>query len=216
MLISEIRFAEKEWQSDKYPNCYLQKGAVQFLVSLCRHSLEKCPLKSLFTRCMRCLSPSSLAESPEAARIMFEKIRKKVVEYHTVNAGHTDASIQQDNKFLLIVKNNREEFLIFDKVKQRLDEFYWKYMGGGSSQLNKLYDIFKILLMSRGQAQVGRGFSANSQILFDNLHSESLIAQRVVNDHMEVHELAPYELKITKKLIDDVKQSRSRYFSNRK
>ena len=108
-----------------------KKGAMQFLVSLCRYSLDKCPLKSLFTRCMRCLSPSSLAESPEAARIMFEKILKKLVEYHTINAGHTDASKQQYNKFLLIVKNNREEFLNFDKVEQRLDEFYWKYMRGG-------------------------------------------------------------------------------------
>ena len=87
--------------------------------------------------------------------------------------------------------------------------------GGGSSQLNKLCYIFKILLiLSHGQAQVERGFSTNSQILVDNLHSESLIAQRVINDHMKVHELAPYEVKITKKLIDDVKQSR--YFSNQK
>ena len=87
----------------------------------------------------------------------------------------------------------------------------------GSSQLNKLCDIFKILLiLSQGQAQVERGFSANSQILVDNLHSASLIAQRVINDDMEVHELASYEVKITKKLIDHVKQCRSRYFGNQK
>ena len=92
-----------------------KKGAVQFLMSLCHHSLEKCPLQSLFTRCMQCLSPPFLAEIPEAAH-MFEKILKKLVEYHTINAGDVDASKQQYNKFLVIVKNNREEFLNFDKV----------------------------------------------------------------------------------------------------
>ena len=97
-----------------------KKCAVQFLVSL-----EKCPLKSQFTKYMQFLSPSFLAESPEAARIMFEKIVRKLVEYHTINAGDADASKQQYNKFFVIVKNNREESLNFDKVNQRLDEFYW-------------------------------------------------------------------------------------------
>ena len=56
----------------------------------------------------------------------------------------------------------------------------------------------------------------NSQILIENLHTESLIAQRLINDHMVFHGLKSNEIKITNKLLDHVKQARSRYFSSQK
>ena len=34
-----------------------QKEALKFLASLCSHAIEKIPLRSLFARCLKCLSP---------------------------------------------------------------------------------------------------------------------------------------------------------------
>ena len=50
----------------------------------------------------------------------------------------------------------------------------------------------------------------------DNLHDESLIAQRIVSDHMTWNQIKSYELKITRNLLKHVKEARSRYFSSLK
>ena len=45
--------------------------------------------------------------------------------------------------------------------------------------------IKKLLLLSHGQASVERGFSINRQIEVENLHEESLVAQRIICDHLQ-------------------------------
>ena len=75
--------------------------------------------------------------------------------------------------------------------------------------------IFKILLiLSHGQAQVERGFSVNSKLLVENHDTTSLTAQRIIHDHMVFHELESCNLEMTTKLLNQVKQARSRYFSD--
>ena len=69
-----------------------------------------------------------------------------------------------------------------------------------------------ILGKSHGQAQVECRFSVNSNILVENHHEDSLIAQRRVNDYMRSQTLQPYKLPMTKKLLTNVKIARSRYF----
>ena len=194
-----------------------KKAAVQFLSKLCSHALEKSPLRSLFARCMQCLSPTYIAECPESCILKYEKILTKLVEYKIITPSSADLSKLQYQHFIsTIARDNKNEFMTFDKALQRLDVFLWKFIGG-SSNFTKLCDTFKILLiLSHGQAHVERGFSVNSQILIENLHTESLIVQRLINDHMVFHGLKSNEIKITNKLLDYVKQARSRYFSSQK
>ena len=52
----------------------------------------------------------------------------------------------------------------------------------------------------------------NSNILVENHHKDSLIAQRRVNDYMGSQTLQPYKLPMTKKLLTNVKIARFRYF----
>ena len=48
-----------------------------------------------------------------------------------------------------------------------------------------MWCVFKLLLcLSHGQASVERGFSVNSNLLVENMHEDSLIAQRISHDHM--------------------------------
>ena len=81
------------------------------------------------------------------------------------------------------------------------------------SSFGSLTKIVKTLILSHGQAQVERGFSINSLLLVENLNNESLIAQRIVTDHMRQKGLQSYQLNITQKLLKHVKCARSRYFS---
>ena len=48
--------------------------------------------------------------------------------------------------------------------------------------LRKLFQI--VLILSHEQAQVEHGFTINKQLLNDNMSSETLVALRIVHDHM--------------------------------
>ena len=54
-------------------------GAQQFLIKKCIHLKEKSPLKSVFARCLKCLSPSCMVKYSEAGEILFQKLLGKVV-----------------------------------------------------------------------------------------------------------------------------------------
>ena len=54
-------------------------GAQQFLIDICTHLKEKSSLKSVFARCLKCLSPSYMVECCEACEILFLKLLEKLV-----------------------------------------------------------------------------------------------------------------------------------------
>lgn len=63
--------------------------------------------------------------------------------------------------------------------------FLWKYVGYDQS-FKSLWNVCQIVLvLSHGQATIEWGFSENEIPLVDNLHMESLIAQRQVCDFMK-------------------------------
>ena len=68
------------------------------------------------------------------------------------------------------------------------------------------------MCLSYGQDSVERGFSVSSNLLFENMHEDSLIAIRIVHDHMKSLELEAYEVKVTKSCLDNVNSARRRYF----
>ena len=77
-----------------------------------------------------------------------------------------------------------EDFIAFNKSEDRLDKFFGKWLHRNP----KYADLWKVMIfiftLSHGQAQVERGFNINSEILVENLSSRSLIAQRMVYDHV--------------------------------
>ena len=76
-----------------------------------------------------------------------------------------------------------------------------------------MWCVFKLLsCLSHGQASVERGFSVISNLLVENMHEDSLIAQRIVHDHMKSLKLESYEAKVTKSCLDNVNSARRRYF----
>ena len=76
-----------------------------------------------------------------------------------------------------------------------------------------MWCVFKLLLrLSYGQASVEKGFSVNSNLLVENMYEDSLITQRIVNDHMKSMKLQAYEVKVTKSCLDKVNTARRKYF----
>ena len=74
-----------------------------------------------------------------------------------------------------------------------------------------LFDIVKVLLvLSHGQASVERGFSVNKEIEVENLHEHSLVAQRIICDHLRAGG-GVLNVPVTKKLLAAAASSRQKY-----
>ena len=71
--------------------------------------------------------------------------------------------------------------------------FQWRLIGwtrfidrlANKADLKELWKVVKLLLtLSHGQATVERGFSSNKEVMVENLAQHSLVAQRVICDHV--------------------------------
>ena len=55
------------------------------------------------------------------------------------------------------------------------------------------------------------GFAINRELLDDNVSSETLVAQRIVHDHMLSHSIKPYQTEINSRMMELVKNARKCY-----
>ena len=66
-----------------------------------------------------------------------------------------------------------------------------------------MWSVFKLLLCLS---------HVNSNLLVENMHEDSLIAQRIVYDHVKSLKLEAYKVKVTKICLDNANSARRRYF----
>ncbi|XP_065665582.1 uncharacterized protein LOC136087006 [Hydra vulgaris] len=200
-----------EVQIDKF-----KSEVCDFLVSMCTHIIEKSPLSSLVARCLMCISPSFMVEFPEKCEYFFEKLLMKLVTYKKIRASVGDLAKNEYSRFCkIVVVDNKELFLTFDKDKDRLDYFLWKYTD--LKLYTNLQQIFKIvLILSHGQAQVERGFSSNKSLVDDNMSTDTIISLRSIQDYLTFYGLMAHEVEITKDLLYSCKQARKRYFDDQR
>ena len=99
------------------------------------------------------------------------------------------------------------EFSGFCSKESRLDDFYFKTVGIG--KYKELSFGLKVLLTrSHGQASVERH---NNAVLKTNMAPETVIAKRMIKDHMLSHDLKPYTIEISKPLVLAFKSARQKY-----
>lgn len=103
-------------------------------------------------------------------------------------AGHLEANtadrakLQYTEMCDLAEGELKQQFKGFDYSSRRLAEFY-STMIGDKEDFGDLYDVIKIVLnLSHGQAQVESGFSINKDVTVENMHEDSVVAQRQVYD----------------------------------
>ena len=164
------------------------------MIEMCTHFKEKSPLKSVFARFLKCLSPIYMVECSEACEILFQKLLEKLVSYKKIVPSIADDAKMEYSWFVsTIVKKNSDEFLSFKKEEVCLDVFLWRYIGA-KNQFRKLRNMFSMLLiLSHGQAQVECGFSTNKLLLPFNMQKKSIVRDRMVSENMK-----PQDLQMTK------------------
>ena len=64
-----------------------------------------------------------------------------------------------------------------------------------------------LFCLSHDQAAIERGFKVNKDCLVENLSEDSLIALRIVNDHMSSKQQNTADIPITREMVKSVKSS---------
>ena len=99
---------------------------------------------------------------------------------------------------------DREKFPNFNISKERVDTFLGSYLNKINSYKHAWMVMIFVFPLSHGQSQVLRGFNINDDVMVENMHNDSLIAQRIVFDHMKCNNFQPHNYEIGQKLCTSV------------
>lgn len=157
--------------------------AKEAFICFIKKLMDKSPLAFPLARGLACLSPELMNTAPDASKKLFRRVLLTLVQKKRLNEGICD---KVEREYAALVDGAAEAgkgdaFRDFSFSTQRLDEFLQEKM--------KMYPtawsvVRELLLLSHGQATVERGFSYNKQVVVENQDEGSLIARRLVKDHI--------------------------------
>ena len=97
--------------------------------------------------------------------------------------------------------------------KSRIDVLLFESMAT-KQHISSIWRVVKhLLLLSHGQASVEWGFSVNRQNEVENLHEESVIAQRLICDHRD-SVWGIQQVEMSKQLLVSAASGRQRYMAH--
>ena len=172
--------------------------------------LTKCPASYSLVRNLSALNPREMASDVDHCISRFKKVVTQLVSVRRIKESDCDAIIQEYTSFLdNIPAFGSEKFSNFNFSTDRLDELFTTYMNTDPYQ--KLFKVVQLLLvLSHGQASVERGFSVNKELEVENLANQSLVAQRLVCDHINAVG-GILNVSITQPLLTSCSAVRKRY-----
>ncbi|KAK0052348.1 Adult enhancer factor 1 [Biomphalaria pfeifferi] len=172
----------------------------QFISSLVAKLLDKSPVMICLVQKLSCLNPSLIASSPQLAASQFRDLLTILADSGRISLNDCD---QIYNKFIkclvaLVENNVKPKFELFHPATGCLDDFLYINFKPLDAAL---WDALRpLLLLSHGQATVERGFSYNKEVMIENMHKETLVAQRRVCDFLKVNG-GVLDVAITKPLL---------------
>ena len=99
--------------------------------------------------------------------------------------GACDSLLELFRQVIIEVPSSSpSEFNDYDPNNDRLDSFLYLHMGQKRSYQSLWKVVADLLILSRGQASVERGFPVNKQLEVENLQEWSFISQRLAQDHV--------------------------------
>lgn len=171
---------------------------------------DKSPLKYALVRNLSCLDPKRMVLDRDGCVSSMRKVLGCLVKENQMKEGKCDEVLQQFGQFIDdSVASSISEFKNFNQ-SDRVDKFLYLRMANERSY-NELWVVTKkLLLLSHGQASVERGFSVNKALSGTNMHERSVVAQRIVFDHIESVG-GVTKVGITKELMQSFRSAHSKY-----
>lgn len=182
---------------------------VTILKLICQKIIAKSPIKYKLCKGITFCDPQLLSYSLSQALRRLEIVLEIFQEKKWI--GYTECDeLYKEFKDFCSKRGALESFKQFDRLSQKLDNFWYNLivtMNGSQKLLNFLK---KILILSHGNAFVEKGFSINKEVIVENQLAKSLVAQRQVYDAIQA--LGGLDnIVIDKQMILKIRNARSLY-----
>ena len=172
----------------------------------------KSPIHRTLARNMACINPTVMVKEPSKCKSMFKKVLKCCLEADMLQNEECDKITAQFSTFILDISKNAT-FKEFKICEHRLDELFSNSLKGKKEYKELWAVISKMLLISHGQATVERGFSVNKQAVEVNQSEESLIARRIIKDHISFIG-GMKNVEVPEPMLASCSQARQRYMAH--
>ncbi|KAH7978068.1 hypothetical protein HPB49_004356 [Dermacentor silvarum] len=127
----------------------------QFLISTTKKILQKSPLTYHVVRSLPTLDPRQMTSKPDQCLTGFRKVLDMLIAVRRLGEHECDSVLGDYTELLQEKKHNLWQF---DKHSFSLDEFYLDLLKVDSSYKHLWIVVRLLLVLSRGQATVERGF----------------------------------------------------------
>ena len=207
---SQINELKKKDSVSKADITAFFNGVIPFITGALEKMFERSPIGSVVVLHASVLNPTFISQ--EKAEVLESKMKKLLAHFlklKVFTAHVCDRAIDEYSQLIgdALIKVKFQEF---DRSETRLDDFYFKIIG--IKQYPNLARVVKLVLtLSHGQASVERQFSVNNSVLDVNMKEDSIVARKLIRDHMLAHSLTPESFTITKPLITSCVNAHRKY-----
>ena len=148
-----------------------------------------------------------MVNNTEGSKQHFKLLVTELYEKNQLPPSIADNAIDE---FSIFISAQQAKLNNFRAKHNRLDTFFAEAVAS-DDQYRHLWIVIKMaLILSHGNASVESGFSVNKHFLIENLHEQSLIAQRLVYDGVKSSG-GPNVVEVTKEMRSHAKLARGRY-----
>ena len=186
-----------------------QSECRSLLVRLVEKLQARCPLKYPLVQGCASLDPGIMLASDNSKVKLLDKALTGLVELNWLSGTEADQAKSQYQS--LCSQRSAQETLKTFKRSDRLDAFLMNLFQNEKSPPELIKFMKIVFCLSHGQASIERGFSINKSLLVENQKERSLIAQRVIHDHIRSVCDGQIPTEIPKKLILSARNAAARY-----
>ena len=108
--------------------------------------------------------------------------------------------------FLVTTKNSLDSNNLMIVLMNFILNFFIK-----RSNIHHWLSCQSVFIISHGQAAIERGFKINKELSVQNQSTDSLIALRMVNDHLQSNGVTAANIPITREMVKHARAPRLRY-----
>lgn len=178
-VLKELKLSEREILGFKH-ECQ------KILVAVVTKLLDKSPLKYRLVKGLTSLNPHIIYQQPSLGQTRMEYVLEALHEANRITENVADRAKAQYISLCCESKEALEtkfkEYISISDDSMGLDIFFADILAE-NKQYSELWQVIKLcLILSHGNAAVESGFSINKSMLVENMHEESIIAQRQVYD----------------------------------
>jgi len=158
---------------------------------------------------MMYLDPWLMGSEPDKCDTMMRRLLSTCVDAKLIAADTCDDVLSDFSNFMWTTP--RSDLQTFDVTNDQIDSSFHQRMSTCHKKARPVVKMLHVLL--QGQAMVERGLSINNEVIVENQHVESLVAWRIIKDHIQIVK-GVANVDITRSMIVSVRGARARYMND--